>query len=59
MKVWELMAELSKRPAGENVYIARSDSHTYQDTTRAYCSSIGEIIIYGDGSDDDGDDDES
>lgn len=56
MKVWELIAELSKRPAGENVYIARSESHAYMHVNYASAQQSGELIIYGDGSEDEGED---
>ncbi len=55
MKVWELIAELSKRPAGENVYIARSESHSYMDITSASHDATDGLLIYGDGTDDESD----
>lgn len=55
MKVWELIAELSKRPAGEDVLIARSESHTYMLTTSVQHNMTDCLVIYGDGSNDEPD----
>lgn len=57
MKVWELMAILSKCNAGDNVYVSRSESHCYQDSTSVDTQQTDcGVVIYGDGSDDDPED---
>lgn len=58
MKVWELMAVLAARPAGEEVHIARSESHVYMEVSGADASIMGEVVIYGDGSDDEPEDED-
>lgn len=48
MKVWELMAELSKRPAGDDVCVAHSGD-SYLVRLESTDSDEGLVYLYGDG----------
>jgi hypothetical protein len=48
MKVWELIAELSKQPAGDDVSIGNSHD-SYLVNVGHVKSEDGGIFIYGDG----------
>ena len=49
MKVWELMAQLSKYPAGTDVFILEGGGNEFVDGIVKVIEDDGEIIICGDG----------